>query len=661
MSILFYMRLAAQNIRKNSRTYVPYILTCIGSVMVFNILLSLSLNTDLDDIYGGSNMRMILCLGCIIIAVFTGLFLFYTNSFLIKRRKTEIGLFNILGMEKKHIGRIMFFETVTIAMISLTGGIGGGFLLSKGVYLLLLRMVRAEVQWGFHFSGNAAAVTVIFYGCLFLVILAVNMARVHVSSPMELLRGGLEGEREPKTRWITAVAGIVFLGMGYYMAVVTENPIFLITGFFVAVIFVIIGTYCLFIAGSTAILKFMKRRKTFYYKTEHFIAVSGMLYRMKQNAAGLAGICVLSTSVMVMLSSTVSLYSGINDVLENRFVRDISLKTGDIDDSVRERMDQIVADVLQEKGLFQENTFRYKDFVFSASEETPGVLVPVDPKRSGELNRVRTVCAITQDDYNRSMGAELSLKSGEAVVFTGDSPYMGDSLTLYGRTYRTVPPGEAQLWDTGSSFGSYGTFYVILSDMEEMKKLVLMDMQLNGAAERGIQYEYAFDLDGSGEMQVQAYTEIMDRMKELAVPIRGEAAAEEWGFYFSLHAGLLFLGIFLGAIFIMATVLIIYYKQVTEGYDDKIRFEIMQKVGLSKAEIRSSIRSQILMMFFLPLAASGVHIMFAFPMIARLLALMNMTNVKLFAWCTAGTFGVFAAAYCAVYMMTSRVYMKIVS
>ena len=608
MSILFYMRLAAQNIRKNSRTYVPYILTCIGSVMVFNILLSLSLNTDLDDIYGGSNMRMILCLGCIIIAVFTGLFLFYTNSFLIKRRKTEIGLFNILGMEKKHIGRIMFFETVTIAMISLTGGIGGGFLLSKGVYLLLLRMVRAEVQWGFHFSGNAAAVTVIFYGCLFLVILAVNMARVHVSSPMELLRGGLEGEREPKTRWITAVAGIVFLGMGYYMAVVTENPISLITGFFVAVIFVIIGTYCLFIAGSTAILKFMKRRKTFYYKTEHFIAVSGMLYRMKQNAAGLAGICVLSTSVMVMLSSTVSLYSGINDVLENRFVRDISLKTGDIDDSVRERMDQIVADVLQEKGLCQENAFRYKDFVFSASEETPGVLVPVDPKRSGELNRVRTVCAITQDDYNRSMGAELSLKPGEAVVFTGDSPYMGDSLTLYGRTYRTVPPGEAQLWDTGSSFGSYGTFYVIL-----------------------------------------------------AVPIRGEAAAEEWGFYFSLHAGLLFLGIFLGAIFIMATVLIIYYKQVTEGYDDKIRFEIMQKVGLSKAEIRSSIRSQILMMFFLPLAASGVHIMFAFPMIARLLALMNMTNVKLFAWCTAGTFGVFGAAYCAVYMMTSRVYMKIVS
>ena len=437
MSILFYMRLAAQNIRKNSRTYVPYILTCIGSVMVFNILLSLSLNTDLDDIYGGSNMRMILCLGCIIIAVFTGLFLFYTNSFLIKRRKTEIGLFNILGMEKKHIGRIMFFETVTIAMISLTGGIGGGFLLSKGVYLLLLRMVRAEVQWGFHFSGNAAAVTVIFYGCLFLVILAVNMARVHVSSPMELLRGGLEGEREPKTRWITAVAGIVFLGMGYYMAVVTENPISLITGFFVAVIFVIIGTYCLFIAGSTAILKFMKRRKTFYYKTEHFIAVSGMLYRMKQNAAGLAGICVLSTSVMVMLSSTVSLYSGINDVLENRFVRDISLKTGDIDDSVRERMDQIVADVLQEKGLCQENAFRYKDFVFSASEETPGVLVLVDPKRSGELNRVRTVCAITQDDYNRSMGAELSLKPGEAVVFTGDSPYMGDSLTLYGRTYRT--------------------------------------------------------------------------------------------------------------------------------------------------------------------------------------------------------------------------------
>lgn len=661
MSGLFYIRLAMQNIRKNAQTYIPYLLTCIGSVMVFDILLSLTLNTELENIYGGSNMRVILGLGCIIIAVFSVLFLFYTNSFLIRRRKKEIGLFNILGMEKRHIGKIMFFETVMIGAASLAVGIGGGFLLSKGVYLLLLRMVRAKVQWGVHFSGAAAVSTILIYGCLFLLILAVNMARVHVASPIALLRGGAEGEREPKTRWIIAVTGAVFLGAGYYMAVVIENPIGLIFGFFLAVICVIIGTYCLFMAGSIAFLKLLRKRKDYYYKTEHFISISGMLYRMKQNAAGLAGICILSTSVMVMLSSTVSLYSGINDVLANRFVRDLSFISGYADDGTRAGMDKIVEDVLNKEGLAEKDAFRYHDYLFTVAMEEDGKLGPVDPKRSGEINRIRTVCTITQEDYNRNMGGNLSLNEGEIAVLYSDGIYKEESLTLLGQSYRVVQPEGLALWDSVNSFNSYGAYYVILPDMEEMQYLVLMDMQLNGATEQGIQYNLAFNLDADDETQIRAYSEIMERMNGIPAGIRGESAAEERGFYFSLHAGLLFLGIFLGAIFIMATVLIIYYKQVTEGYDDKTRFEIMQKVGLSRDEIRSSIRSQILTMFFLPLAASAFHIVFAFPMIARLLAIMNMTNLKLLIGCTAGTFGVFTVAYCAVYMLTSRVYMKIVS
>ncbi len=655
------MKLAMQNIRKNARTYVPYILTCIGSVMVFQILLTLSLNTELDGIYGGSNMRVILLLGCIIIGFFTAGFLFYTNSFLIRRRKREIGLFNILGMEKKHIGTIMFYETVFIAFVSLAGGIGGGFLLSKGVYLLLLRMVAADVQWGFHFSGRAAVTAAVLYGCLFLVIMAVNIARVHVASPVELLRGGMEGEREPKTRWVTAVIGVIFLGIAYYIAVVTKNPMFLFLGFFAAVLCVIIGTYCLFIAGSIALLKALKKNKHFYYRTDHFISVSGLIYRMKQNAAGLAGICILSTSVIVMLSSTVSLYSGLQGVLKNRFVRDICLTAGDIDNDTVERMDQITREILSEEGLAEENAFRYKNFVFTAAEEEKGVLRPIDAGRSSEIGRVKTICVITEGDYNRNMGSSLKLNPGEIVAFEGEKPYEKDTLSIYGKSYHTVPAGKLTIWEQDESFGRYGAYYIIVPDIDEMRLLLGMDMEMFGSVERGIRYQCAFDLNADEETQVRVYKKIMEKMQGLSAGVRGESAAEEWRFYFSLHAGLLFLGIFLGAIFIMATVLIIYYKQVTEGYDDRARFEIMQKVGLSKEEIRCSIRSQLLLMFFLPLAAAALHIAFAFPMTARLLALMNLTDVGLFIRCTAGTFGVFAVVYCLVYVWTSRVYMKIVS
>ena len=326
MNYLFYLKLAIQNIRKNAQTYVPYLLTCTGAVMMFDILMTLAGNPDIAKMKGGSDMRIILNLGCIIIAIFTGIFLFYTNSYLMKRRTTEIGLYNILGMEKKHIGWVLFFETVCIASVSLILGISGGFLLSKAVYLLLLRLAGETVPWGFYFSGTAAAASFFLYGTVFLLILGYNLARVHVNSPIELLKSGHTGEREPKTHMLIAVTGIAALGTGYYLALTTKNPTMAVGAFFIAVILVIIGTYCLFTAGSIAFLKILKKRKTFYYKTEHFISVSCLLYRMKQNAASLAGICILSTSVLVMLSSTAALYAGMEDVIRNRIPRNFTFE-----------------------------------------------------------------------------------------------------------------------------------------------------------------------------------------------------------------------------------------------------------------------------------------------------------------------------------------------
>ena len=657
---LFYMKLALQNIKKNAQTYVPYILTCIGSVMMFDIILTLADNKEIAAMHGGSDMRTILGLGCYIIALFTAVFLFYTNSFLMKRRKKEIGLFNILGMGKKHIGFILFFETAIIGAVSLGAGITGGFVLSKAVHLLLLRLAQAPVQWGLYFSGKAALMSVLLYGTVFLLILAGNLARVHVSSPVELLRGGQEGEREPKTRWWIAIIGTAALGGGYYLAVTTSNPAYAISAFFYAAILVMIGTYCLFTAGSIALLKLLKKKKGFYYRTEHFISVSGLLYRMKQNAAGLAGICILSTSVLVMLSSTVALYVGMDDVTRNRYPRNILLEAVHASPADEAVIAGAVQEVLSANGLGEENHLSYSDLSLLAVEEKPGVFDIKTTYTTADLEKIQPMYVMTQEDYGRVTGNQAKLSEGQCMVVTQYSPYEEDSLTVLGRTYQAVPAGDYRLWDGADTFGSE-VYYLIVPDDEEMQLLEAGQQAGEGGRVSSIRYHYGFDLDTDQDTQIRIYNEIMHKASVIPEGIQGESAAEGRASYFSLNAGLLFLGIFLGTLFVMATVLIIYYKQVTEGYEDKSRFGIMQKVGLTRAEIKGSIHSQMLLMFFLPLAAAAMHITAAFPIITKLLAAMNLTNVRLFAAATAGTLAVFAVVYTAVYMLTSRVYLRIVS
>lgn len=661
MSALFYMKLAAQNIRKNGQTYIPYILTCIGSVMMYDILLSLVHNGEIKKMRGGSEIQYIMFLGCFIIAAFTSVFLFYTNSFLMKRRKMEIGLYNILGMGKRHIGTIMFFETAYIAGISLTAGIAGGFLLSKGVHLLLLRMVGEKVQWGFYFSAKAAVSSIVLYSFVFLAILAVNLARVHISSPLELLKGGQIGEKEPKTRWAAVLIGVASLAGGYYLALSLKNPILAINGFFVAVLLVIVGTNCLFMAGSIALLKMLRKKKSFYYRTGNFISVSGMLYRMKQNAAGLAEICILSTTVLVMLSSTAALYTGMEGVLRNRYPRNIMFRADDVTEEMEQQIGQVIGSVFSEEGVSGKNTIEYRDLSLSALYDG-GTRFRVEGMggQLGDLKQVRYLYILTQADYHILSGKQLQLSDGECMVVSHGDTYNKNTVSILGRTYQAVPAGENGVWDGADSLGGEVSYFLIVPDAEELNLLARLQEEIFGENASRIQYHYDFDLDVPDEIQSRIYTEIRERMGALPFNVRGECAAVGKADYYSLNAGLLFLGIFLGALFIMATVLIIYYKQVAEGYDDKVRFEIMQKVGLSKAEIRSSIRSQILLMFFLPLVTAAIHTAAAFPMITRLLAMMNLTDVGRFAASTAVTLVIFALAYTAVYLLTSRVYLKIV-
>lgn len=660
MSKFFYSRLAAENIRKHAQTYIPYILTCIGSVMMFHILDSLKSNPELNRLPGGGNLRMILGLGSIIIAIFSSIFLVYTNSFLIKRRKKEIGLLNILGMEKKHIGRILFFETVFTGLLSIGIGIGGGFLLSKIVYLGLLMLLQTEIQWGFHFSIMSAARSAFVFGGIFLFILLINLVQVQLCSPVELLKGNETGEREPKTRWGLASVGVVTLVSGYYLASASKNPILVIFLFFVAVILVIIGTYCLFTAGSIALLKCLKRNKQYYYQTKHFISISGMIYRMKQNAAGLAGICILSTAVLVMVSSTVSLYAGMDDVMKARFPRSCMVNFYDISEEGMETVEEILDRQLLLEGLERKEPISYRSLSFTGFWNGDGSFQVENLNAANQFGELKYLFFVPLEDYNKITGSGKQLKKNQVIVLQDEGEYDFNTLKIFDKSYEVVSADGQRIWNGADRMGAMEPYYIIMPDILAVEEVLEWQKRLNGDEFRLVYYT-SFNVDADKEGQMRLYNGIRGELSSTSYPVYLDFEAMIRDEYFSVNAGLLFLGIFLGLLFTMATVLIIYYKQVTEGYDDKGKFEIMQKVGLSKKEIKASVRFQILLMFSIPLATAGIHIVFAFPMITRMLAVMNLTNIPLFTGCAVGTYLVFAAIYGIVYGMTSKVYIKIVS
>ena len=327
MTAALYARLARMNIQKNRKIYLPYILTCVGMVMMFYIVSFLATDKEVGSIAGGGMLQTLLRFSMGVIAVFALVFLFYSNSFLMKRRRKELGLYNMLGMGKRHIAQVLLWESAMVAAVSLASGLAAGILLSKFSQLVMLRLVDKAASFDFSVSGFAVIVTLALFAGLFFLILLNSLRQVRFSSAMELLRGGSAGEREPRANYVLALLGAGLLGAGYWLALTVVNPVEALVWFFVAVILVILGTYLLFISGSVALLKLLRRNRRYYYQTNHFVSVSGMFYRMKRNGAGLASICILSTMVLVMISSTTCLYLGADDALRERFTRNISITT----------------------------------------------------------------------------------------------------------------------------------------------------------------------------------------------------------------------------------------------------------------------------------------------------------------------------------------------
>jgi len=649
--------MAVTNIIRNGRFYIPYYLSCILTTAMFYNMSALEAS---DNLPGGETRAFILRLGIFVIGFFSVIFLFYTNSFLLRRRKKEFGLYNILGMEKRHIARLMFWETLISAALCILIGVALGLLMDRLLCLVLLNVMKIKTEIAFRIQVKPLTLTVAFFAVLYFVILLWNMRHVVVSKPIELLQGGNVGEKEPKAKWVLAVLGLICLAGGYIISLTTKNIVVAIFVFFVAVILVIIGTYLSFTVGSIAILKLLRKNRSYYYKPKHFVSVSGMFYRMKQHAVGLGNICILSTMVLVMVSTTASLYMGIEDIINIRCPRDICITQWA---DMREDIETMISDICKELDIEMENyvSYDYLDVAFAQYGDDEFVCEPYSNSSAASF------CSITflrQNAYRYIYGEESDLGDDEVMLY-GKVP---DTFTLGGRELHTVKRLEqkkalgamsAMITDGLIMVVSDNTYQYIYD--EEVEKYS-GDASLEEA-------NFFFDITGDREDAEAFQDEFSDRMYYLienrddhewyptTVDYRGAASDEAY----SIYGSFLFLGLFLGILFMVATVLIIYYKQLIEGYEDRRRFEIMQQVGMDKAEIKRSIKSQILTMFFMPLVTAIVHIAFAFPILTQLLSALQLTNVALFVRCTVVCIAVYAAVYAIVYAVTAKTYYNIVS
>ena len=660
MNNRFFPKLAASNIKKNGKAYIPYILSCVMTVAMFYIVKSLSYNPGLKNMVGSSTMMTMMSMCSVMIALFAIVFLFYTNSFLMKRRKKEFGVFNILGMEKSHIAKTMAWENFYVTLISIAGGLVIGIALDKAMFLLIAQVLNEEISLGFFISDKAIISTVVMFCIIFLLILLNSIRQIQTANPIELLTAGNAGEREPKTKWILTILGLLSLGTGYYIALAIKNPITALVYFFFAVILVIIGTYMLFTAGSIALLKILRKNKKYYYKTKHFTSISGMIYRMKQNAVGLANICILSTAVLVMVSSTSSLMLGMQDVIATRYPDDFIVYSNETSEERAYESFDAIRELQEEQNLNVTSEREYRYLVFPAFINGDTFEVTRDANFSS-LGNLNNLIFVSLSDYNRVMGTDKTLAEDEILVYSDRLQFNYPTLKIFDREYSVKEKIDEFIGNGLIVAVAANTQFIVLPDGTDIDELYALQKEAlsDGASE--IQYYYGFNSDADEETQRAFYRTLLEDYVGHGYEGTIESKADSRSEFVGLYGGFFFIGIFLGVLFIMATVLIIYYKQISEGYDDKQRYEIMQKVGMTHQEIKNSIRSQVLTVFFLPLIVAGIHIAVAFPIINKLLALLNLLNVQLFLTCTVVCYVVFAVMYLLIYLLTARTYYKIVS
>ena len=651
-----YCKLALRNLKNNRRVTLPYLLSGAGIILMFYCITALTLGIDEEAMYGGSSVSAMMGFGVFVIALFALLFLFYTNSFLIKRRKKELGLYNILGMEKRHIARVLVIETLLTALCSLTLGLAMGILSSRLLFWALGLVVGAAVPIAFTVPLPAVTGTLVLFGAIYLLTLGYNLVQLKLSRPIELLRGGETGEKEPKAHWLLAVLGAVLLGAGYYLALTVQDPLSALLLFFVAVVLVILGTYLLFLTGITALLKLLKKNKRFYYKLNHFTAVSGMLYRMKQNAAGLASICVLFTALLVTVSTTFSLYTSMDELMRARYPRNVLINAQGANQDAKEMIQTAAAEEADALGLTIENVIDWEGWSITLARNGNTFF------SNGQIysNTYAVMQIFTQEEFERFSGESVELKDDQAILFDPRATFPKEnSLSIDGVEF-TIVSSDYQFPDGSTMAQVYEEYYLVVKDVPAMERILAPSGSYTIP-----NYSYDFDVAGGRAQDISALAEALENREFSGQGVSYESlwmedSATSREDFMSLYGGLFFLGMFLGVLFLLGTALIIYYKQVSEGYEDAKRFSIMQKVGMSHREVKRSIHSQILLVFFLPLLTAVLHLAFAFPMLQKILLVMGLADFWLIFLSTLGCVGVFALCYLAIYALTARTYYHLV-
>lgn len=677
MKLNLYPRLAWEGIRKNRRLYTPYILTCTGMIMMFYIIHYLAAMPALDGMAGGRTTEQVLGFGVWIVALFALIFLFYTNSFLIRRRKKEFGLYNILGMGKRDLSVLFLWETGIIFVLSVAAGLFCGILLSKLAELGLLWVLGEPVTYDFTINPDALYDTFVIFGPIFLLIFLKGLVQIWRTSAVALVQSESAGEKPPRANYLLGIAGILILAAAYYIAVSITSPLAALAWFFIAVGMVIVATYLLFVSGSVMLCRLLQKNKRYYYQKNHFVSVSSMAYRMKRNGAGLASICILSTMVLVMMLGAGSLYFGAEDSLRARYPKEIGVSvdftptdgreyTQEKEQALLERIGAILA----EHGASVCSEERYR--TVSATGLLRDARLILDPMtvNASDLTTMDDVCDvyfIPLEDYNRSMGTEETLAADQVLLYCVRCEYESPDITMADGTVWTVKKQVDDIMgNSDAATNVLPSVFLVVSDLDAAVKCVNYELGGEYGARTRLKWNFDTGLDTQG--QTGLADSIREALRELDYTGAGgfyassvECREAERGDFYGTYGGIFYLGIILSIVFLAATVLMIYYKQVTEGYEDENRFSIMRKVGMTTADIRKSVNSQMLTVFFLPLITAAVHTAFAFPMVQRLLALFNMRNVPLMLAVLGAAVLIFGAFYAAVYKITSNVYFSIVS
>ena len=671
-----YARLAWTGMVKNKRLYLPYGLSAAGMVLMFYILTGLSGSPVLEHMSGGGSSAIILRLGTVVIAVFALIFLFYTHSFLIRRREREFGLYNVLGMGKGSIARILLWETAITYGLTTGTGLLLGVVLYKLAELGMVRLLRVPVTYTLTVSVSSLLAAAALFAVIHTLILLNSLRQLHGVSAVALLRSESVGEKPPRAQWVLTAAGVVLLGGAYALAVSIKEPLAALLWFFAAVIMVILATYLLFISGSVTLCRGLQRNKKYYYRPQHFVSVASMTYRMKRNGAGLASVCILATMVLVMISSTTCLYFGQEDAVNRRYPHDMAVTVygGEhlLDAADMEKLREGVESTVFNFGGHTSNTAEYRELSVSGLLDGGDLIVDAAGASAADSTRVTQLHFLPLEDYNAATGQSLTLNDGQVYVAALRTEFHSDTLSIDGGMTRHVMKREIPALDGAAVADITPSLTVVVPDFEQFVPELQSYLTNKYGWYPTATWHYAFDTDlpenqqGNIDGVTPNLTDALDDYlsgvsSDWGVGVSVESKAGNRADFYGTYGGLFFLGIMLSIVFIFAAVAILYYKQLSEGYEDQSRFDIMQKVGMTKGDIRRSINSQLLTVFYLPLLMAGLHLCFAFPFIHKLLMLFNLDNRGLLIGTTAVSFAVFAALYALAYKLTGNAYYHIVA